>query len=290
LLFRIDPQPYEIAVAQAQAHLNATRLQVEGLKATYRQQMAALQSSRDTADFNTSDFNRKSALLASDVTSRATYEQAETALKVSRQGIASAQQQVANTVAALDGNPGIAPAQHPAVREAQAQLDKAKLDLAYTRVTAPEDGVVLTEDPAGLLDRQMASGETLLSLAGNAAGGADGERLRKTVRLFLPAGALNRVQPGAEVGLDVPGRFSILRLRLGPVDGEAVALPPGLVPHQDYKGVTLPVLYSSRMNLPESAGDLPLGIAGLAKVYGPRRSLAGRMVNVALNLMRAHFW
>jgi len=142
LLFRIDPQPYEIAVAQAQAHFNATRLQVEGLKATYRQQMAALQSSRDTADFNTGDFNRKSALLASDVTSRATYEQAETALKVSRQGIASAQQQVANTVAALDGNPGIVPAQHPAVREAQAQLDKAKLDLAYTRVTAPEDGVV----------------------------------------------------------------------------------------------------------------------------------------------------
>ncbi|MDE1916777.1 MAG: HlyD family secretion protein [Sphingomonadales bacterium] len=142
LLFRIDPQPYEIAVAQAQAHLAATRLQIEGLKATYRQQMAALKSAQDTADFDTSDFNRKSALLASDVTSRATWEQAETALKVSRQGITAAQQQVANTVAALNGNPDIAPDRHPAVREAQAALDKAKLDLAYTRVTAPEDGIV----------------------------------------------------------------------------------------------------------------------------------------------------
>ncbi|WP_343617161.1 HlyD family secretion protein [Novosphingobium sp.] len=142
LLFRIDPQPYEIALAQAEAHLNATRLQVEGLKATYRQQMAALQAARDTAGYNASDFARKQALLASDITSRASYEQAETALKVSRQGIAQAQQQVANTVAALDGNPAIATSLHPTVREAQAQLDKARLDLSYTRVTAPEDGTV----------------------------------------------------------------------------------------------------------------------------------------------------
>jgi membrane fusion protein (multidrug efflux system) len=142
LLFRIDPQPYQIAVAQAQAHLSATRLQVEALKATYRQQMAALQSARETADFNSRDFNRKKALLAADVTSRTTYEQAETAFKVSRQTIASAQQQLANTLAALDGKAAIAADQHPTVREAKAQLDKARLDLAYTQVTAPEDGIV----------------------------------------------------------------------------------------------------------------------------------------------------
>jgi membrane fusion protein (multidrug efflux system) len=142
LLFRIDPQPYEIAVAQAQAHLGATRLQVEGLKATYRQQMAALQSAQDTAAYNASDFARKTALLASDVASRATWEQAETALKVSRQGIAAARQQLANTSAALDGNPAIATSRHPSVREAQALLDKARLDLAYTRITAPEDGII----------------------------------------------------------------------------------------------------------------------------------------------------
>jgi len=142
LLFRIDPQPYEIAVAQAQAHLNATRMQVEGLKATYRQQMAGVQSAQASAAFDRSDFDRKKALLASDFTSRATYEQAETALKVSSQTITSARQQVAGTVAALNGDPRIAADRHPSVREAQAALDKARLDLAYTRVTAPEDGIV----------------------------------------------------------------------------------------------------------------------------------------------------
>lgn len=36
LLFRIDPEPYAIAVEQAEARLGGARLQVEGLKATYR--------------------------------------------------------------------------------------------------------------------------------------------------------------------------------------------------------------------------------------------------------------
>ena len=142
LLFRLDPQPYEIAVAQAQAHLNATRMQVAALKATYRQQLAGVQSARATAAFDSADFGRKQALLAADFTSRATYDQAETALKVAQQGITSAQQQVVGTIAALNGNPAIAADQHPVVREAQAALDKARLDLAYTRVTAPEDGIV----------------------------------------------------------------------------------------------------------------------------------------------------
>jgi multidrug resistance efflux pump len=38
LLFRIDPVPYRIAVDQAEARLASARLQIDGLKATYRQQ------------------------------------------------------------------------------------------------------------------------------------------------------------------------------------------------------------------------------------------------------------
>src|SRR5882672_94132 len=38
VLFRIDPEPYQIAVDQAEARLGSARLQIDGLKATYRQQ------------------------------------------------------------------------------------------------------------------------------------------------------------------------------------------------------------------------------------------------------------
>ena len=46
LLFRIDPEPYQIAVDQAEARLASARLQINELKATYRQQQAELQSAK----------------------------------------------------------------------------------------------------------------------------------------------------------------------------------------------------------------------------------------------------
>lgn len=146
LLFRVDPQPYRIAVAQAQARLSSARMQIRALKATYRQQLAESQSARDAADFDRREFARKKGLLASNFASRAAYERAETDLKVAQQHLASVQQQVARTVAGLDGDPDIDIDKHPTVREAQAQLDRAQLDLSYTHVVAPDDGIVTHVD------------------------------------------------------------------------------------------------------------------------------------------------
>jgi membrane fusion protein, multidrug efflux system len=142
LLFRLDPEPYQIAVAQAEARLNTARLQIDALKATYRQQQAELQSARDSSLYAEREYVRKQALVASDFTSRSVFERAETDVKVARQHIASVQQQVYNTVAALNGDPDIEIDRHPTVREAQAQLDRTRLDLSYTQVRAPDDGIV----------------------------------------------------------------------------------------------------------------------------------------------------
>ena len=146
VLFRIDPEPYQIAVDQAEARLGSARLQIEALKATYRQQQAELQSAKDSAAFDEREYDRKKALVASDFTPRAAYERAETDFKVARQRIASIEQQVANTVVALNGDPDIDIDRHPTVRAARAQLDRARLDLTYATVTAPDDGIVTRVD------------------------------------------------------------------------------------------------------------------------------------------------
>ena len=146
LLFRIDPAPYQIAVDQAAAMLGSARLQIEGLKATYRQQLAELQSAKDSAAYEEHEYDRKKALLASDFTSKSTFERAETDLKVAHQNIAAMEQQVANTVAALNGDPNIDVNQHPTVRAAAASLDRAQLDYSYTEVHAPDDGIVANVD------------------------------------------------------------------------------------------------------------------------------------------------
>jgi membrane fusion protein (multidrug efflux system) len=146
LLFRVDPQPYRIAVEQAEARLGTARLQVEALKATYRQQLAELQSAKESADFDGKEYDRKKALLASDFASRSSYERAETDVKVARQHIAAAQQAVSNSIAGLNGDPDIDVNKHPAVLEAKAQLDRARLDLSYADVVAPDDGIVARVD------------------------------------------------------------------------------------------------------------------------------------------------
>jgi membrane fusion protein (multidrug efflux system) len=146
LLFQIDPQPYQIAVDQAAARLDSARLQVNELKATYRQQMAELQSANATVDFDVLEYARQRALVTDSWTPREVFERADMNLKVARQHVASDGQQIANTVAALDGDPNIEVDRHPSVRAAQAQLDQARLNLSYATVVAPDDGIVTRVD------------------------------------------------------------------------------------------------------------------------------------------------
>jgi membrane fusion protein, multidrug efflux system len=146
LLFQIDPEPYRIAVDQAEARLASARLQINGLKATYRQQLAELQSASATEDFDEREYARRKALVTDGWTPREVYDQADMNLKVARQHVASNAQQIANTVAALDGDPNIEVDRHPTVRTAKAQLDQARLDLSYATVYAPDDGIVARVD------------------------------------------------------------------------------------------------------------------------------------------------
>lgn len=146
VLFRIDPEPYQIAVDQAEARLASARLQIDGLKATYRQQRAELQSAQDSSAFNEREFERKKALVASDFTPKAAFDRADTDLKVARQRIVSIEQQIASTVVALAGDPDIEIDRHPTVRAAKSQLDRARLDLSYAVVKAPDDGIVTKVD------------------------------------------------------------------------------------------------------------------------------------------------
>ncbi|MEA1652225.1 HlyD family secretion protein [Nitrospirillum sp. BR 11164] len=163
VLFRLDPEPYRIAIDQAEARLEGARLQIAALKATYGQQLAELQSAKDSADFDEREYARKTALMATDFASRAAYERAETDLKVARQRVVSIRQQIANTVAALNGDPEAAPDRHPAVRAARAELDRARLDLSYATVTAPDDGIVTKVDDVQVGDF-ITPGATVFSL------------------------------------------------------------------------------------------------------------------------------
>jgi membrane fusion protein, multidrug efflux system len=146
VLFKIDDRNYRIAVDQAKAELASARLQVDGLRAAYREKLATLKEVQDTRTYQEHEFARQQSLLAEHVTSQVNFDAAAHAVDQAHQQVASVVQQIASTLAALGGNPDIATNDHPLVEKAQARLEQAQLDLADTVVTAPLEGIVSKVD------------------------------------------------------------------------------------------------------------------------------------------------
>jgi len=220
LLFRIEPESYQIAIDQAEALLSSARLQIEGLKATYRQQLAELQSAKDSGTFEEHEFNRAKALLAADCTSKSVFERSENDLNVAHQKIASIEQQIANTVASLNGDPNIEIDHHPTVRAAKASLNRAKLNYSYTAVFAPDDGIVANVDELQVGDF-VNQGVAVFSLLSSG-------------RIWIEANFretdLTHMQPGQEASISVdayPGRsFQAHIISMSPGTGSDFAILP----------------------------------------------------------------
>jgi membrane fusion protein (multidrug efflux system) len=142
LLFKLDDRPFQYKLDEARAKLSNSKLQIEALKATYRQKQSDLRSAEDTLAYEKRESERQTRLLSSGISSQAQVDRAVHARDAASQAVAAAQQQIASTVANLGGDPSIDPIKHPSVQQAQAELDRAELDLSYTTVYAPDDGVV----------------------------------------------------------------------------------------------------------------------------------------------------
>ena len=173
---------------------------------------------------------------------------------------------------------GTAVAEQNAARNALSLAAEARSSLV---IKAPADGVILTENPESLVGQYVGSGGRLLDFA---------DAGTRSVRVYIPAAALDRIPSDAQVALILPGRFSVLRMKLAAPGGEAFQLPGGLVSAEKYKGTETPLFYCALMPLPASGDAPPLGVAGEAKILGRRHSLAVRAIRLISDLVRAHAW
>jgi membrane fusion protein, multidrug efflux system len=142
VLYRLDDAPYRIYEQEAEAQLATATLQIQSLKATYMQRQADLASAQDTLAFQQSELDRQRKLIAGGIASQAQVDRATHAFDEARSRLASVQHEITGAIAQLGGDPDIEPSKHPAVMQAKAALDRARLNLSYTTVTAPSDGVV----------------------------------------------------------------------------------------------------------------------------------------------------
>jgi membrane fusion protein (multidrug efflux system) len=141
-LFKVDPEPYNIALSQADAALAAARNEVGQMKAAYAGARAEAKVAADDVVFYSSEYDRQRALSDKGFVASSALDEAERNLHNAQARKVSADQAIQSALAALGGDPETDIADHPAVLAAQAARDKAALDLSRTVVTAPADGIV----------------------------------------------------------------------------------------------------------------------------------------------------
>jgi membrane fusion protein, multidrug efflux system len=140
ILFRIDPQPYRVALEQAQAALASARLQTEVLRTTAAGTSGDISGAQANLAIKRNAFGRQQALLKQGFTTKADYEDALNEVKTAETQLADARARAANA------NAAVAPGQQPQIAQAHAAVDKAKLDLSRTDVRASMDGVIENAD------------------------------------------------------------------------------------------------------------------------------------------------
>ena len=142
VLFRLDARELETNVSANAAQVANARLQVGGLRAAYRQQAANVQAARQSLAFASREAARQRQLVTVGVTSQQQADQAAHAAVMAREQLVAAEQAATQALAALGGDPNLSPDAAPAVMQAQAQLDRAKLNVSHTSVVAPANGIV----------------------------------------------------------------------------------------------------------------------------------------------------
>jgi membrane fusion protein (multidrug efflux system) len=143
VLFRIDPRPYRIALAQADAQIAAAQVQVNTLMTQSAGMGADINGATANLDYAQRQFDRYDELLRRGFTTRARYDEALHDVQEARERLANARSAAANAQATMSGG---GPANQPALQAARVAREQALLNLSRTQVRAPADGTISQTD------------------------------------------------------------------------------------------------------------------------------------------------
>jgi membrane fusion protein (multidrug efflux system) len=145
-LFEIDPVPFRLAVAQANAKLATVRSEFTNLKSDYRIYGELADVAQQNTELKKSNVERKKALLASHAGSEVDYETAISAQLTAQLQTQLAVQRKDQSFNQLLGDPDLPIEKFPAYMQASAALEQAQRDLDHTLLRAPIDGMATQVD------------------------------------------------------------------------------------------------------------------------------------------------
>ena len=142
LLFQVDPEPYKLALAQAETAVQTARLSVEQLKLSYSRATAEAKLSSDDAAYKQAELTRQQRLSSRGVTTDTTLDDARHEAQRAGEESDLAKQDVASALSALAGDANAPTDSHPTVQAALVARDAAQYALDITTISAPSDGVI----------------------------------------------------------------------------------------------------------------------------------------------------
>jgi membrane fusion protein, multidrug efflux system len=142
LLFRIDPAPFQLTVARAEAEMAVVRTAVEGLRGEYRVALADAAEAEERIGFLARQLERQAKLKERGMGLEASFDEARHNLEAARRRLESAREKAARVLTALGGDAKLPAQAHPSFLAARAARDAGRDELARVRVVAPAAGIV----------------------------------------------------------------------------------------------------------------------------------------------------
>ena len=165
LLFSVDPEPYRIQIAQADAAIASAQANATALAGSSALSGADAAAAREDIGFAQATFERQRALWARGFTTKAAYDAAQHQVAEARAELSLAQAKGAEARARLSTGAQV-PGVLPAIAAAQAQRRAAELNLARTEVRAPMGGRITQADRL-LKGQQLVSGLPVVTIVAN---------------------------------------------------------------------------------------------------------------------------
>jgi membrane fusion protein (multidrug efflux system) len=146
VLFRLDPRPFRIALANAKAQLAQTALNVKSMQEDYQRMLRDADAQRAQVELAQRNYVRYAGLLKANAIAAATYDQTRLTLATAQKQLQSLQQAAETQLAKLGGNANGAVEQNPQYQQVEAQVREAQRQLDHSIVRAPFGGVVSEVD------------------------------------------------------------------------------------------------------------------------------------------------
>ncbi|PUA29979.1 MAG: hemolysin D [Cellvibrio sp. 79] len=161
LLMVLDRKPYEVALAKANAKLGEVRTNLAALHASYSEKQSELQLAIANRDYAVKEQQRQANLAERKLVAKATYDEVSHTRRINDQQVITIEQDLKRIAEFLGGDAGLPIEQHPSYLAAKAEVEQAQLNLEYTEITAPKDGIVTKPPEAGEF---LAVGSAVMSL------------------------------------------------------------------------------------------------------------------------------